>query len=640
MKRTIYLLGLLFVFVFPASLFGQGGQSVDDLNRRQQKLYDRIRSDNNRGALTEALAGLNELLEDVPDFTEGYHMRGSIHHERDAYEAAANDLEKVLQLDPQYDRLVIYQLALAKKGSMAYEAAAAYFETFIDGGYRRESIVERAKEHLGNTRFAAEAVKHPVPFVPENIGPPISSDQAEYLPVLSADGKTMVFTRRVGNQEDFFIAEKKAGKWAKAEPLAALNSPFNEGAQSISADGRLMVFTFCQSGPDQGGCNLFFAEKCAGNWSKPQKIEGVVNTGAWEAQPSLSADGSLLLFASNRPGGLGGNDIWASRRSRSGKWGKPVNLGASINSSGNDQSPFLHADGRTLYFSSDGRPGMGDNDLFMVQLQTDGQWGEVKNLGYPINTPDHEGALTVSLDGTTGFFAKSPGGPGDLDIFTFPLYPEVQPFPVTYVRGNIFDSKTSESISARAELIDVEAGRTVAIVTNCEDGSYLVCLPTGKNYALNVNKKDYLFFSEHFALQAADPGQPFELDVPLQPIEPVSQSEKENHPPVILKNVFFATASAELLPSSTNELDRLVKLLEDNPDMRIQINGHTDKVGSDEDNLELSEARAKAVYEYLIEKGVAQNRLRYKGFGETHPIADNEKKSGRQKNRRTEFEVW
>lgn len=640
MKIVSYIIGLFLLCMLWNPLYGQPGQSVKDLNRRQQKLYEQIRSSNNQGQLEAAVKGLNDLLEDAPAFTEGFHMRGTIHYDMQAHEAAESDLEKVLSLDPNYDALILYQLALAKKGLEKFSEAAEFFERFLAGGYQREALVERAKKHLEDSRFAAEAVKNPIPFTPENIGAPINTADQEALPQLSADGNTLIFTRRINNQEDFYIAEKKDGEWANVKPLSALNTPFNDGAHSISADGRLMVFTFCQSGPDQGGCNLFFSEKCGGDWSRPEKIEGSVNTDAWEAQPSLSADGSLLLFVSDRPGGFGGKDIWACRRSLSGKWGKPVNLGEAINTPGNEISPFLHADGRTLYFSSDGRPGMGGIDLYRVQLDENGKWGEVKNLGYPINTPDNEGAVSISLDGKTGFFAKSLKGQPDLDIYTFPVYEAIAPFPVTYVQGNIYDEKTNKMIEARAELIDLATGRPVAILTNCEDGSYLVCLTAGKDYALNVNKEGYLFFSENFALQKANLNDPFQLDVPLQPIEPVSETGKTERKPVILKNVFFATASAELLPTSTNELDRLYQLLEDNPDMRVQINGHTDNVGGDEDNQKLSEARAKAVYAYLLEKGVSAERLKYKGFGETRPIAENDSATGRQQNRRTEFEVW
>ncbi|MBX2876472.1 MAG: OmpA family protein [Saprospiraceae bacterium] len=644
LKKGRIVLLFIFLGMLGCQVTAQTSRSKNKLNKKQQKLYEQIRVYNNQSAFEKAVAGLDKLLEEVPDFMEGYHMRGSIQYDQQAYTASEKDFKTVLRLDPtgEYDQIVVYQLALVEKALGKYEEAAQRLQTFINTGYRRESTLSRAKKHLKDMQFAAAAVREPVPFEPRNMGAPISSRQAEYLPILSADGNSMIFTRRVGTQEDFFIANKQDNEWITAKPLSALNSPYNEGAQTISADGRLMVFTFCQSGPDLGGCDLFYAEKCGGDWSKPKRIEGPINTAAWEAQPSLSADGNLLLFASDRPGGQGGRDIWASRRSRSGRWGKPVNLGPSINTVNNDQCPFLHADGRTFYLCSDGRPGMGGNDLFYVRLQEDGQWGTVKNLGYPINTTSNEGTLTVSLDGTTAYFAKSPkDNPADLDIFTFPLYPEAKPLAVTYAKGVVYDSKDERKLDATVELIDLATKRTVAIVQTCEDGSYLVCLPAGKDYALNVNKDGYLFFSEHFALSGAGVAEVVELNVPLQAIQATEAiANAPASEPIILKNVFFASGSAELLPASFSELDRLWKLLEKQATIRIQINGHTDDVGSDEDNLSLSEARAKAVHVYLLEKGIVEDRLRYKGFGEARPIADNASEEGRQQNRRTEFEVW
>lgn len=638
-KPLIIILLACFAFL-SCKVTAQSGQTTEQLNRRQQKLYGKIRALNNMGALKDALEGLNELLEDAPNFTEGYHFRGTIQYDLKDYAAAEADLEKALALDADYDPITWYQLALAEKEQTKYAEAATHLEHFLKSGYERQGMLDRAEKHLADARFAEVAIRQPVPFNPENLGAPVSSDQAEYLPVLSADGQTMIFTRRVGNQEDFFVAERENDQWISAQPLEALNTPFNEGAQSIAADGRLMVFTFCQSQPGEGGCNLFYSEKCDGNWSKPQKLENEISTKYWEAQPTLSADGNLLLFASDRPGGQGGIDIWACRRSRSGKWGKPVNLGPAINTPGNDQCPFLHADGRSFYFCSDGRPGMGGNDLYYVRLGEDGQWGDVKNMGYPINTPGNEGTLTVSLDGATAYFAKSPDVVDDLDIFNFPLYDEARPFPVTYVQGKIYDSKTGDPLSARAELRDLTTNRPVAFVNSCDDGSYLVCLPAGKNYALHVDKDDYLFFSEHFALEDQSGATPVQLDIPLQRIEAPAAEDVVESKPVILKNVFFASGSAELLPASTEELDRLYTLLTAHPELRIQINGHTDDVGSEEDNLELSASRAKAVYDYLLEKGIEESRLRSKGFGETMPIAENGTEAGRQKNRRTEFERW
>ena len=230
--------------------------------------------------------------------------------------------------------------------------------------------------------------------------------------------------------------------------------------------------------------------------------------------------------------------------------------------------------------------------------------------------------------------------PTDLDIFTFPLYTDAKPLPVTYAKGIVYDSKDGSKLNARVELIDLATKRTVAIVPTCEDGSYLVCLPAGKDYALNVNKEGYLFFSEHFALSEAGLTDAVELNVPLQVIPTAEATTPPASEPIILKNVFFASGSAELLPTSFSELDRLWKLLEKQATVRIQINGHTDDVGSEADNLSLSEARAKAVYAYLSEKGIAEDRLRYKGFGETRPMAGNDTEDGRQQNRRTEFEVW
>lgn len=640
MHKSIFIILLACFAIISCKVTAQNGQTVEQLNRRQQKLYDKIRSQNNTGALKEALQGLNELLDDVPNFTEGYHFRGTIQYDLKDYAAAETDFEKALALDTSYDPIALYQLALAEKEQAKYAEAATHLEDFLKSGYERQGMLDRAEKHLLDARFAEQAVQQPIPFDPEKLGAPISSDGAEYLPLLSADGQTMIFTRRVNNQEDFFIAEKENDQWISAQPLEALNTPFNEGAQSIAADGRLMVFTFCQSQPGAGGCNLFYSEKCDGNWSKPQKLEGEISTKYRETQPSLSADGNLLLFASDRPGGQGGIDIWACRRSRNGKWGKPVNLGPAINTPGNDQCPFLHADGRSFYFCSDGRPGMGGNDLYYVRLGEDGQWGEVKNMGYPINTPGNEGTLTVSLDGSTAYFAKSPDVVDDLDIFSFPLYDEAKPFPVTYVKGKIYDSKTGDPLSARAELRDLSTNRPVAFVNSCDDGTYLVCLPAGKNYALHVDKKDYLFFSEHFALEDQSDATPFQLDIPLQLIETEAAENVVDNKPVILKNVFFASGSSELLPASTDELDRLHALLTEHPELRIQINGHTDDVGSEEDNLNLSTARAKAVYDYLVEKEIGEERLRYKGFGETMPIAENETEAGKQENRRTEFERW
>jgi outer membrane protein OmpA-like peptidoglycan-associated protein len=371
-----------------------------------------------------------------------------------------------------------------------------------------------------------------------------------------------------------------------------------------------------------------------------------VNTSAWESQPSLSANGRQLFFASDRPGGQGRNDIWVSDRNPDGSWGNPRPLSDSINTAGMDQSPFIHPDGQTLYFMSDGHPGMGQTDLYYSRLRPDGKWGKPQNMGYPINTTANEGALVVGLSGEKAYFAtdradiagRAPEGRIPYsNIFEFDLYPEARPRPVTYLLVKVLDAQTGAPLLAQADILELEEQTLFASSTTDEKGELLVCLPAGRDYALNVNKEDYLFYSENFALSDSfSLNRPFEVEAALEPVKTTSDEERK---PIVLRNVFFETGSAELLPESRGELDRLVLLLEENPDIHIRINGHTDNVGSEEDNLQLSDARAASVLAYLNQAGIAKSRLESKGFGETQPMAPNDTPAGRRLNRRTEFVI-
>ena len=395
----------------------------------------------------------------------------------------------------------------------------------------------------------------------------------------------------------------------------------------------------------QGGCDLYIAHREGGQWSKARNMGPNINTPFWDSQPSISSNGRLLYFASNRPGGLGKNDIWISYRQDNGTWIKPINAGKPINTSDNDQAPFIHADGLTLYFMSNGHVGMGGYDLFLARLQADGTWKYPKNLGYPINTISNEGALSVQRDGAYAYFSKDvrdkPMGAPMTDIFRFPLPDPIRPIPVTYVRARVLDAVTHNALVAHATLTPVGESLTYFKDSTASDGSFLICLPQGKQYALQVERSGYLFYSDRFDVQ--DTGtleKPIELEVRLQPIpqDNVDQSLSIGGP-VVLKNVFFAIGSTDLQPSSNSELNTLFQLLMQQTELKIRINGHTDDVGTEMDNLRLSEARAKAVYEYLIVLGVTPERLSYKGFGESQPVADNRTSQGRQENRRTEFEV-
>ena len=350
-------------------------------------------------------------------------------------------------------------------------------------------------------------------------------------------------------------------------------------------------------------------------------------------------------------------DIYVSQRLENGDWSQPKKLSAAVNTDDGDQNPFIHPDGQTLYFMSKGHPGMGGYDLFVTRKDENGAWQTPQNLGYPINTPSNEGALTISLDGKTAYFARDQSQlvageasafdvakPGNgTDIFSFELHPDVRPQPVTYVKAKVRDANTQRDLIAEVDFVDLKTGKTHTKSLTDEAGEFLVVLPMGKDYALNVAKQKYLFHSENFALAESNSlTEPYLLNIDLIPIEEKSNSETPiaKAKPVILKNVFFATGSAELLDASLLELNRLKDLLVENPNLNIQINGHTDNVGSDNDNQTLSTNRAKAVYDFLIKNGITANRLRYKGFGESQPIATNDTEEGRQSNRRTEFEAF
>lgn len=635
---TGFLLAAGLLLLFSGCIAAQDVLTQKDLSGKLQKQYEKAAAYNRQGDLEAALKELDGLLEKTPNLIDALLLRAAIHYDRRDYTAARTDYQTAIGLSAGYEPLAWYQLGLTCQKMEDYAGAADALEHFIASNPKRQELRARAEHHLKNARFAEKAVKHPKPFHPAPLSDAVNTAESEYLPALSADGDYMIFTRRVNGQEDFFISEKTDTGWATATPAEQLNTPLNEGAHAISADGRTLVYTGCNPRAGFGGCDLFYATRDGDTWTTPQRLGPAINTPAWEGQPSLSADGRSLYFASERKGGYGGRDIWVSYLGAKG-WGDPVNLGDSINTAGNDECPFIHADGQTLYFCSDGWPGMGDDDLFIARREGK-VWRKAQNLGYPLNTPADDGTLSVSLDGKTGYFARETGSKGrKFDIFSFPLFEDARPKPVTFVQGHVKDQTNDEPVEAVASLSDPETNEVLSAFRTDKNGEFLICLPAGRNYALHVEADGYLFFSEHFELKEMKPlDDPFLLEIKLSPALP-SATEAEPAPPVVLRNLFFATGSAELRPESGEELRRLKSLLDKNPDLKIRINGHTDNVGDEQANLTLSEARAKAVYDWLIANGIDAQRLRFQGFGESRPIDANDTPEGRQRNRRTEFEV-
>jgi outer membrane protein OmpA-like peptidoglycan-associated protein/Tfp pilus assembly protein PilF len=638
---------LLFVMFLSASSLASAQDILreQDLDKRALKLYAEAKGHLNALRLEEARNALEQTLQRAPAFLDGRLMYADLLLQMKQYPQAEGEFQRAIGQAPDYAPLAYFFLAQAEFEQGKYAAAAANAERYLASGKARGSRQSAAARLQANAAFAAEAVQSPVPFEPQSLGPAINTPRPEYLPSMSADGQALVYTTRVSPQnEDIYISYFEEGAWQPGQPVEELNTPHNESSPSISADGQAMVFA---SNAHNNNFDLYYARRERSGWSRPERLPAPISTGAWESQPALSADGRELYFVSDRVGGFGQLDIWVSRRLDDGTWGAPQNLGPSINTPLNEQAPFIHPDGQTLYFMSKGHPGMGQYDLFLSRRQPDGSWGAPQNLGYPINTPANEGALIVSLDGRTAFFDTdrfSPTGQhqemGNADLFSFELHPAARPQPCTYVRARVRDAETLRPLAAaEAELVRLESQTVHQQAHTDAAGSFLAVLPLGEDYALNVSKPGYLFHSENFALaEAASLEEPFTLEVRLVPI-PAPAAALAEEKPVILKNVFFETGSAALRPESRAELGRLQRLLEDNPELKIQINGHTDSIGSEADNLRLSEARAKAVYDDLVERGIAAERLRYAGFGPHRPIAANDTPEGRQQNRRTEFQV-
>jgi outer membrane protein OmpA-like peptidoglycan-associated protein/Tol biopolymer transport system component len=641
------LLPILVLLFFAQSLFSQKYTTAESTAPKARTAYLDGRTFLRQGDAPRALRAFEQALREDTVFIEAHLMWAETHFDNDHWEEAALGYERVMRLNPTFHPSVPFNLALCMWRQDKYMEAYAHIETFLQSGVKNADMLYKARRLAENCLFAAEAVKNPVPFKPVSVGPGVNSAEDEYLPALTADGSTMIFTRRDGYDENFYSSARQPdGSWGRAEYFTGVNTTQNEGAQAINTDGVWFVFTACNRRDDgsQGSCDLYWSQFKDGAWTKPIPFSSAVNSKDWDAQPSISPDSKTLYFSSTRPGGRGGKDLWYTTRLPNNRWSEPQNLGPEINTPGEEQAPFLHPDGQTLYFTSNGLPGMGENDLYLVRRTSDSTWGKPQNLGYPINTKANEGTLTVSLDGKTAYFsANLPGGAGGIDIHSFDLPESDRPQPVTYAKARVTDATTGNVLVAQVEFTDLKTGKVFASARTRADGTFIVCLPAGKDYALNVSKEQYLFHSENFNLVGtASFDKPFLLEIALQPIASGDEAAARPAPskPVVLRNVFFETGSAALLPTSTTELDRLVALLRETPALRIQVSGHTDDVGDDASNQTLSENRAKAVHDYLVQNGITADRLRFKGFGETKPIETNDTPEGRARNRRTEFVVW
>ncbi len=578
-----------------------------------------------------------------PEFYEAYMMLGELYAKQNNYARAAENYRKAVSLDSLAYIPVYFSLACAEMKIEDYEAALKNYRTYLRHGEGNAKNKQIAAKNILSCEFAIEAVKKPVPFNPVSIGSSINTKDDEYWPSITADGQTLMFTRqsfgpsgfmnRAQYQEDFYISFLSDTGWMTpfnaGEPL---NTPQNEGALTLSSNGNYMYFTACDRPGGLGSCDIYFSANNNGKWSIPYNLGPPVNTPSWESTPSISADGNMLFFSSSRPGGKGGKDIWYSIMNDNGTWKNPVNLGDVINTEDDEMSPFIHFDGRSLYFSSNGRPGMGGLDIYLSRMKEDSTWTEPKNLGYPINTSSDDMGLVIDASGQKAYFSSRRDNSNGKDIFWFTLDKSFRPNPVSYLKGSVTDKETGRILKADFELINLTNDKITIKSKTDEKGNFLVCLPSGNNYGINVSCPGYLFHSENFMFEG--------IHTVMEPlIKKIRLSPLKIGEKMLLTNVFYEVDSWKLKKESISELNNLAGLLKSNKDLIVEIGGYTDSTGTAEYNLQLSEKRALSVVNYLIETGIHQSRLLYKGYGNTSPIGDNITSEGRRMNRRTEVKI-
>jgi outer membrane protein OmpA-like peptidoglycan-associated protein/tetratricopeptide (TPR) repeat protein len=625
----------IFLFSFFILSFTAQGQS-----RKAIKYYNQAREKMAVNEAEDALEKANKALEESPEYTEARMLVAQLLIEQGEQEKAIQLYEGGLAYNPPYFFYYVYGTALYQ--TQLYARAIEALNTYITNPQASKKYISLSNTMLANSEFAMKAKAKPKSFTPENLGGLVNTDQLDYFPSISANGRTMIFTHRsldgAKQDEDFWFSTRDADSlpWSKSAELKGyLNTNFNEGAQAISSNGKVIFFASCDKPNGFGSCDIYASfYKGKGVWGAPVNLGDSINSRFWESQPSISSDGRTLYFVRGSNSIAKNIDIYTSTLNANGRWSKAKRIKGAVNTSQQESSPFIHYDDEHLYFSSNGHPGMGDQDFFVSKREPDGSWGKPENLGYPINTSGEEFGLIVGPDGRTGYYSSDKGAVnyGLVDLYTFQLPKEVRAKPIAYIEGTVRNANTGEPLSAEILFTGINKVAKEYNTNSNRVGYYSSVLPVNEEYALSIQKTGYLFFSQNFDfIQDTSDQKVFTLNIDLIPIE-VGERVK-------LENVFFDTDSYELNNKSTAELETMVSFLTRNQNVSVVIEGHTDSEGDKAYNKRLSQNRAKAVKDYLIAKGVEAIRLKAEGFGDSKPIADNSTDKGRKLNRRTEMRI-
>ncbi len=639
----IHILAFMLLFVNQCTVTGQ---SLHTRSNRALKFYDQGKRDYELLYYDRAENSLKQAVAEDKGFLEAHLLLGQLYSDTGDWEKAVRHYRAVKETDPLFFPPALYSLGRAEFRTGRYTEAMNSLELYLKQPGVSAKLKSEAEKMLASCRFALSFPESLLETEPVNAGDSVNTALDEYWPSVTGDGQQLIFTREVkraagygrdfnrDRQEDFYISRwHKEGYWGTARNAGApLNTAGNEGAQSISSDGRSMYFTACDRNDGQGRCDIYFSTYDGNRWSPGANLGQPVNTAYWESQPSISPNGRMLFFVSNRPGGMGGMDIWYAVMDNNGRWNRPVNPGKAINTAGDEFSPFIYFNGKTLYFSSNGRESFGGHDIYVTTMNRDSTWTTPENLGPPVNTPADETGLVIESSGRRAYFSSAREKERGKDIFYLDLPQRVQPEPVLYFRGNVIDKQSGQPLIAKYELTDLTYRTEVISSVTDSRGGFFVCLPQGSSYGLNVTAAGYMIFSENFDFaEGYTSAEPFTKTIALNKVRKGEFMR--------MYNVFYDTDSWELLESSMPELEQLLEFLVVNPTVVIEIGGHTDSDGSEEHNQRLSERRAGSVREYLVKRGIDGKRIFSHGYGETSPVADNLTPAGKRLNRRTEITI-
>lgn len=630
------LLLFLVLVVLPAVLPAQ--ESV--VSKAARKNLEKVIEAANSLDHTRAMALADKLVQGYPEWSEAWKVYAGLCMEAGDSERCEKALWRLVSLDStEYPEAYRYLADFSfRRGD--YEIASGLFKKFEKLRIPAGSLSFKERLLQSSILFALSVESNPSPIVPVRLSGVINSVDDEYFPSLSVDGSLLVFTRQKRIQEpgsgsfneDLYFSAGMDSAFSTAIPFPSpINSAGNEGTQSLRQDGRIMFLTACNRPDTKGGCDIYYCIKIGDNWSDPINAGYPVNSRYWESTPFLSSDGQKLFFASNRPGGIGGMDLWYSTLNPDKSWASPVNIGPPVNTPLDELAPFLDTEGSSLFFSSDGHPGLGGLDLFISSLMPNANWSLPRNMGRSINTSHDEFGLTINSTKKTGLFSSNRDAGSGRDIYQVDLKDFLPQASILTLKGKVLDRTTGLPVGAFIEVMPHGDSICSRVESDPVTGEFLLGIPGRSDYRLLTTSKGYLPYSVFLVPDTNRLSETVLHDIFLEPLQKGAA--------IVLQNIFFELNSARLLPESEPDLKELLLLFKQYPALVIELSGHTDNTGSQTFNLELSRKRAESVKSYLTERGINAEQIFTVGYGQSKPLATNTDEAGRQLNRRTEMKI-